>query len=250
MLTEQRYQKIMDMVDRKKTVTVLELVQTLKISESTVRRDLVSLDKLGKLIRVHGGATALNLQYETSDEGISERSSLNIEQKHTIGKYASQLIVPGDFVYLDSGTTVEIMASYITEKNASYVTNSVWQAKALSKHNIPVTIIGGTFKAITEAIIGSEAVESLQKFHFTKGFFGVNGISEVAHFSTPESSEASVKRTALSHCKESYILADSSKFDKISAVTFGQLENSTIITTDLAPKNYHHTIYVKEGEEK
>ena len=248
MLTEQRYQKIMDIVDRKKTVTVLELVKALKISESTVRRDLVSLDKLGKLIRVHGGATALDLQYDTFDEDIQQRGSFNMEQKHTIGRYAAKLILPGDFVYLDSGTTVETMATYITEKNASYVTNSVRQAKALSKHNIPVTIIGGTFKAITEAIIGSEAVEALQKFHFTKGFFGVNGISEVAHFSTPESSEASVKRSALLHCKESYILADSSKFDKISAVTFGQLENSTIITTDLAPKNNYHTIYVKEGE--
>ena len=170
MLTEQRYQKIMDIVDSKKTVTVLELVQKLGISESTVRRDLVSLDKLGKLIRVHGGATSLELQYETADIDISKKSTLNLEQKHAIGKYASSLIMPGDFVYLDAGTTVEIMAGYITEKNANYVTNSVWQAKALSKRDISVTVIGGTFKAVTEAIIGSEAVECLQKYHFTKGF--------------------------------------------------------------------------------
>lgn len=116
MLTEQRYQKIMDIVDSKKTVTVLELVKALKISESTVRRDLVSLDKLGKLIRVHGGATALDLQYDTFDEDIQQRGSFNMEQKHTIGRYAAKLILPGDFVYLDSGTTVETMATYITEK--------------------------------------------------------------------------------------------------------------------------------------
>lgn len=246
MLTEQRYQKIMDMVDNKKTVTVLELVQELGISESTVRRDLVSLDKLGKLIRVHGGATALDLQYEMADVGIAKKSTLNLEQKHIIGKYAAKLIVPGDFVYLDAGTTVEIMAGYITEKEANYVTNSVWQAKALSKHNIPVTIIGGNFKAITEAIIGSEAVENLQKYHFTKGFFGTNGISEIAQFSTPEANEASVKRTAMLQCKKSYVLADSSKFNIVSAVTFGQIENSTIITTKLAPENYINTIYVEE----
>ena len=241
MLTEERYQKIIDIVNEQKTITVLEL---LKISESTVRRDLVSLDKLGKLIRVHGGATSLELQYETADKDIPKRSTLNLEEKHIIGKYAANLIVSGDFVYLDAGTTVEIMAEYITEKNASYVTNSIWQAKALAKHNIPVTIIGGTFKSVTEAIIGSEAVEYLQKYHFTKGFFGTNGISRIAHFSTPETNEASVKRTALSRCKMSYILADSTKFEKISAVTFGQLKNSTIITTKLAPQNYENIIYV------
>ncbi len=244
MLTEQRYQKIMDIVYSKKTVTVLELVQKLGISESTVRRDLVSLDKLGKLIRVHGGATSLELQYETADMDISKKSTLNLEQKHAIGKYASSLIMPGDFVYLDAGTTVEIMAGYITEKNANYVTNSVWQAKALSKRDISVTVIGGTFKAVTEAIIGSEAVECLQKYHFTKGFFGTNGISDIAHFSTPEANEASVKRTAITRCKQSYVLADSTKFDKVSAVTFGYIENSTIITTQLAPRNYNNTIYV------
>ena len=105
-------------------------------------------------------------------------------------------------------------------------------------------MIGGTFKAVTEAIIGSEAVECLQKYHFTKGFFGTNGISDIAHFSTPEANEASVKRTAITRCKQSYVLADSTKFDKVSAVTFGYIENSTIITTQLAPRNYNNTIYV------
>ena len=139
MFTEQRYQKIIDLVNQQKTVTVPELVDKLGISESTVRRDLVALDKLGKLIRVHGGATSLELQYEAFDKDIPKRSVLNLEEKHIIGKYAASLILPGDFVYLDAGTTVGIMTNYITQKNALYVTNSVLQAKALSKNNITAT---------------------------------------------------------------------------------------------------------------
>ena len=145
MFTEQRYQKIIDLVNQQKTVTVPELVDKLGISESTVRRDLVALDKLGKLIRVHGGATSLELQYEAFDKDIPKRSVLNLEEKHIIGKYAASLILPGDFVYLDAGTTVGIMTNYITQKNALYVTNSVLQAKALSKNNITATVLGGTF---------------------------------------------------------------------------------------------------------
>lgn len=248
MLTEQRYQKIINLVNQQKTVTVLELVNQLGISESTVRRDLVALDRLGKLIRVHGGATSLELKYEAFDKDIPKRSVLNLEEKHIIGKYAAQLILPGDFVYLDAGTTVGIMASYITQKDALYVTNSILQAKALAKNHITATVLGGTFKAVTEAMIGSEAIECLQKYHFTKGFFGTNGISKKAHFSTPEINEASVKRTALLQCETSYVLADSSKFDKISAVTFAQLQNSTILTTEMTTqKEYPNMIQIQKG---
>ena len=248
MFTEQRYQKIIDLVNQQKTVTVPELVHKLGISESTVRRDLVALDKLGKLIRVHGGATSLELQYEAFDKDIPKRSVLNLEEKHIIGKYAASLILPGDFVYLDAGTTVGIMTNYITQKNALYVTNSVLQAKALSKNNITATVLGGTFKAITEAMIGSETIEYLQKYHFTKGFFGTNSISKKAHFSTPEINEASVKRAALLQCETSYVLADSSKFDKVSAVTFGHLQNSVIITTAMTTqKEYPNMIQIQKG---
>ena len=51
MLTEERFKLILDILKEKKSVTVNELVEELHISESTVRRDLTSLDKMGKLDR-------------------------------------------------------------------------------------------------------------------------------------------------------------------------------------------------------
>lgn len=49
MLTQERYQSILSMVNEKSAVTVAELAEMLGISESTVRRDLTALDELGKL---------------------------------------------------------------------------------------------------------------------------------------------------------------------------------------------------------
>ena len=57
MLAEERFSLIMEQLDRKRTVTVQELCEALNTSESTIRRDLTELDRLGKLNKVHGGAT-------------------------------------------------------------------------------------------------------------------------------------------------------------------------------------------------
>ena len=57
MLAEERFSLIMEQLNRKRTVTVQELCEALNTSESTIRRDLTELDRLGKLSKVHGGAT-------------------------------------------------------------------------------------------------------------------------------------------------------------------------------------------------
>ena len=47
MLTEQRYETILRMLDERGSVTVTELKDLLDASESTVRRDITALGKAG-----------------------------------------------------------------------------------------------------------------------------------------------------------------------------------------------------------
>ena len=81
-------------------------------------------------------------------------------------------------------------------------------------------------KGSTEAVIGSQAMQMLKNYHFTKGFFGTNGMTQREGFTTPEANEALVKRTAMEQCLEKYVVSDSSKFGQISAVTFFHLNGS------------------------
>ena len=76
----------------------------------------------------------------------------------------------------------------------------------------------------------SQAMETLERYHFTKGFFGTNGISRNEGFTTPDAGEAQVKRTAMRQCRICYVLVDSTKFGNISAVTFAPFEAGTILT--------------------
>lgn len=238
MLTEERYQIILNEIDKKSLVYVSELVKDLDTSESTIRRDLNFLHKEGKLKKVHGGATTLDRIIHTKDELLSSRESLNINEKLEIAKYAAALIEENDFVYIDAGTTTDLMIEFINEKEAVYITNGINQAKKLMSRGLKSYILGGEIKSSTEAIIGVEAVNTLKKYNFNKGFFGTNGVSKDRGYTTPDINEALVKQEALSRTRDAYVMADKSKFDEVSSVTFGEIEDAVIITTKFEDNTY------------
>lgn len=238
MLTEERFAKILSILEKTGSVTVQQLMNELDASESTIRRDLTTLDAGGQLTKVHGGAILKNTVYSTRDDEVVHRKEQNKESKLAIAQYAAALIGPGDFVYMDAGTTTECMIDYITNKQAIFVTNAITHAKKLADRGCTVYILGGEFKAVTEAIVGEEAVVTLDKYNFTKGFWGANGVSLQKGFSTPELKEALVKRKSMENCKDCYVLADESKFNQISSVTFAPFESATVITTGLTQKAF------------
>jgi len=231
MLTEKRFSQILAIVDQEGSVTVADLVQRLDISESTVRRDLAAMDGKGMLVKVYGGAISLNSPKMTVlDESIVKRKGQFAEEKRRIAKYAASLIREDDFIYLDAGTTTEMMLDYITQRGAVFVTDAVNHALRLSAMGFRVYLLGGEIKSVTEIVLGEDALRMLSKFRFTKGFFGTNGISLTGGFSTPDPREAAVKAAALSACRQSYILADESKFRTESNVRFAHYDDATVIT--------------------
>lgn len=246
MLTEERYGAILKYLEANKVATVPDLAALLNTSDSTIRRDLTALHTLGRLNKVHGGATLLSLGTESKESSIKEKISLNPQEKAAIGKYAASLLENDDFVYIDAGTSTAAMIEFITEKNAVYVTNGITHAERLADMGFQVYLIGGRVKMRTGALIGTEACEALKKYHFTKGFFGVNGISIEAGFTTPEISEASVKQQAFHQSAVCYVLADPTKFNMIAPVTFGQLEEGIILTTACDDKRFFDYTEVKE----
>lgn len=230
MLTEQRYDVILKLVEENKSVSVTQLKEILNTSESTIRRDITALHNLGKLTKVFGGAIALEGIYNAAEPTVAQKVDVNKEEKMVLAKYAADLIKPEDFVYIDAGTTTGYMVDFICEKNARFVTNAVEHARKLAVKGMQVILIGGELRGSTEAVVGSQAVSAIQQYHFTKGFFGTNGISKKAGFTTPDAGEAMVKKAAMEQCKIKYILADHSKFGEISSVTFAPFLSGEIIT--------------------
>ena len=125
MLAEERFARILSILEESGSVTVAELMERLDASESTIRRDLNNLDARGQLIKVHGGAMMKDAaSYRTQDDDVQLRKERNVEQKVVIARYAAHLISDYDVVYLDAGTTTELMIDPMLNRNAMYVTNA------------------------------------------------------------------------------------------------------------------------------
>ena len=127
MLTEQRYDIILKLLEEKNSITVAEVKELLNTSESTVRRDITALHNAGKLVKVFGGAVACDRTIVTHEPTVEQKAAVNVEAKQLVAARAAALIQPEDFVYLDAGTTTASMLSFLTEKSAIFVTNAVAQ---------------------------------------------------------------------------------------------------------------------------
>ena len=240
MLSESRKLQILNLVNERSSVTLGELKEILNASESTIRRDITELDREGKLIKVFGGAIAVSETRSYEEKTVQQKSAINMDAKRKIGEYAASLIKPGDYVYVDSGTTTGMICEYLKEKDAVYITNAVAHARSMVLRGLKVFLIGGELKETTEAVVGETAILSLQKYHFSIGFFGTNGISLRSGFTTPDIREAAMKKVAMKCTEEGrrYIVADHDKFGVVSTVSFGEALNAKVITDCKPPEKY------------
>lgn len=81
------------------------------MSEATIRRDLTVLARQGKLNKVHGGAVLIGVEFHSEELDMETKRQLCIEEKKRIARHAASLIEDEDVVYLDSGSTVLLMAA-------------------------------------------------------------------------------------------------------------------------------------------
>lgn len=228
MLTPERQQKILKLVQKQDIVKLQDFVDATGASESTIRRDLSQLEEMNKLKRVHGGAARIHQKAE--EPSILEKSSINLYEKQLIAKAAAELVNEGDCIFLDAGTTTFQMIPYLENKQITVVTNGFAHIQSLMDKGLTTYIVGGFMKNKTGAIIGSKASQSLMEYNFDKAFIGANGVHPKSGYTTPDPEEASVKNLAVKLANETFILADSSKINEVAFAKIVPLQSGTLIT--------------------
>lgn len=246
MLTEERRQQILQLLDAQQVIKSQELIERLDASESTIRRDLQELEDEGLLERVHGGAKRI-IQLG-QEYNMQEKSIKNIQEKKKIAKYAASLLREGDIIYLDAGTTTYEMIPYLPTFELKVITNSVDHAVALTERGIDTIVLGGALKASTRAILGSSALEQLANYRFNKTFLGMNAAHLEFGYSTPDPEEAVLKRLASEHAAETFFLVDASKINNVSFTKVAAIDSGTLITTTLTPAL--HQAYIEKTKLK
>lgn len=250
MLTNERHDYILRLLDEKRTVKLQDLVEKTDASESTLRRDLTELENMGKLERVFGGAIlpTRNLQEPSMDD----KSTRNLKEKQSVAEYAATFVQEGDSVYLDAGTTTLQMIPHLKEKNPVVVTNGLPLAVALNEAGITTYLTGGMLKTRTGAFVGAGALAALGTYHFDICFLGVNGFHADYGYTTPDPEEAAIKKKAAFHARKTFILADHSKVNKVSFATIMDLHEAALIVDRLpaeALKEFEKITSVKVVEQ-
>lgn len=251
MITENRYQLILEILEKHRSATVQQLAEQTGASESTIRRDLTALDSQGQLKKVHGGATLIVQHprpYLVAEADMTTKEGLYMREKERIGASAAALIRKEDVVYIDAGSTTLQLVSAVSGDalEATYVTNGLAHTRVLARKGCTVYVPAGRIKPTTEAIIGTAVLSSLRRYNFTKAFMGANGISIERGFTTPGMEEAELKAAAIESSYECWIVADHSKFGKICSAGFCDLIKASIITDSLPDPAYRDYTTVKE----
>lgn len=251
-MTENRYQLILEILERQRSATVQQLAEQTGASESTIRRDLATLDSQGQLKKVHGGATLVIQQPRPylAEADMITKENLYMQEKERIGTCAAALIRKDDVIYIDAGSTTLQLANAISGDalEATYVTNGLAHTRVLARKGCTVYVPSGRIKPTTEAIIGTAVLSSLRRYNFTKAFVGANGISIKRGFTTPGMEEAELKAAAIESAYECWIIADHSKFEKIYAAGFCSLNKAAIITDCLPDQTYRDYTTVREAD--
>lgn len=233
MLTELREELILNYLKQHQFAKLLELSKITGCSESTIRRDLDRLEIRGNLVKIRGGAKIAKSLRDEPD--IETKNKVNTDAKAKIGEYAASLVENGDVIFIDAGSTTANMVSNLADKkDILVVTNGIEVASLLSNFKVSTYLLGGMIKSSTKAITGFESIDRIRDFQFNKSFLGINGIDTEKGFTTPDIQEADIKKQVILQSKETFVLADQSKFDEVSFVKVADAKSLKIITNQTA----------------
>jgi DeoR family glycerol-3-phosphate regulon repressor len=238
-LAQQRHIHILSKLASVGTVQVGVLARDLRVSEMTIRRDLVDLEKEGRLTRIHGGAIDTGRNRRTvidRDEPLFEaRLQRQYEAKQRIAAAAARLAVGCKTIALDVGSTTLLLARQLHgEGQAKIFTNSVRIAADLAAHTAEVYLPGGRMRRDEMSIGGRTAVEQFQDLWFDIAFVGVSGMTTSGIFDY-SFEDVDMKRVYLRRSSVKVVLCDASKFERMSLVHIAPLNGFDILITDAAP---------------
>lgn len=210
----------------------------LGVSAMTVRRDLSALEQERVVRRTHGGVVLVTERDRHT--GYQLRAQVRMEAKQAIAREAARFIRPGDCLFIDAGTTTAALIPYLRRPGPlRVVTHAVNIAAALGDLlDITVTQIGGDLYRASFAAVGPQAVESIRRYHVDRLFLGVCGVHAAAGYTNTNIEETEVKRAAMEIAGEVIVLADSSKFGRVTFASIAPLNAVHRVVTDdgIAPE--------------
>ncbi|WP_165226247.1 DeoR/GlpR family DNA-binding transcription regulator [Aquisphaera insulae] len=232
MLVETRRRRLLDLVTRQGSATLEELVQALRVSESTVRRDLEALDGAGSVKRTHGGAVYAG--EVRAMPALEDRSFTAVAEKRAIGRATAALIEDEDSVLLDGGTTTLEVARALLGRRVQVVTNSLPIAQLLaSSQQTDLILIGGYIYPRTGVALGPLAIATMEGIRVRRAILGAGGIVADGVYNS-NLLLVETERQMMACGQEVIIVADYTKFGRMALSRLCGLGEIHRLVTDRA----------------
>lgn len=210
MTAQVRRDQLLEMVRVRGFASLPDLADAMRVSESTIRRDLDHLEQTGSAKRTHGGVF-----YTGPSPRVPHFDSWQQEQwgkKKAIAAAAARLIETGDTILLDGGSTTYELARLLVGRSLQVVTNSLPVANLfMSDNETDLILIGGYVHARTGVVLGPYADRMLQDLSVRRAVLSIAAVNERGCFNS-NLLLVETERAMMRAADETIVVADSAKF--------------------------------------
>jgi len=247
MLINDRYDKILALLQKEKSISVKRLTDLLFVSEATLRRDLTIMEQKGLLQRNYGGASII--ESATVESSLIVREQKQIKEKRKIAIKCLDFIHEGESYFIDSSSTVtQILYLLKSYKDLTFITNGLNNALILANSSdAKVYLTSGIVFTKTNSILGTEAIEYLKNFFCSAFIFSCGGISLNEGITEASYEQSLVKRTMINQSKLHILLVDHTKFSKIFLCRTCGFERIDYLITDQMPSDEYMDLFSKNN---
>jgi DeoR/GlpR family transcriptional regulator of sugar metabolism len=238
LMSSERRRKILEIINARRSITVLDLAESFPVSAITIRRDLDRLAMDHLIERVHGGAMAL--EAIAVAPRASEQSSRLTDEQLRMGREAARRVRDGDYLVLESGSTCLAVIPGLAEKKDLHVlTVSPGIVTALAslaeKSGVPMEIIcsGGVLNVYKNFLMGPHSRILFEESRVDAAFISPTAVDLDAGITADSMAEAEITRTILGRCARRRIgLVTSRKFGRTSFARIAGVDAFDEIITD------------------
>jgi DeoR/GlpR family transcriptional regulator of sugar metabolism len=233
MWIHQRHEQILALLKQHERLTTEAFAESLGVSKETIRRDLIDLEQVGKLRRVHGGAIPLAI-VPGEEPAFATRAQLHAAEKDSIARAAAELVERGMSCFINAGSTTHALARALVHRRGfEVVTNSLDVARTLARQaGIDVTLLGGRMDTEVPATYGDQTVAEISRLNLDLVLFSPVALDARLGAMEWFRHEAEVARAMVAHARTHVLLADASKLGTPSRVQVCATAEIDVLITD------------------
>lgn len=226
-----RQDHIFALLEQREKMSVSELAEIFQVTETTIRRDLISMESNQQIIRKRGYAILPGRGYSIE----THRRNTFREEKQRIARKAAEFISPNSTLALDSGTTVEMLVNILTEdyqnwRNLFIVTSSLSVATQSCRF-FHTSIPGGLILSDEMSVSGVYTTNFFKNITTDIAFLGSTGIMNTHGLTVSYPPMLDIKRAIMACASKRIALLDSSKFVTRGIFNFCSFDELDVLIT-------------------